>query len=96
MNKNEAEKLLNESRKKIDVLDKKILDLIIERTSLSYDIISSKQVLEMDLYDDKREQLIHNRLKNLVEDINIDQELVLEIFELLRTLSKKEQQKYLD
>lgn len=95
MNKQQAEQLLKDSRDKIDVLDKQILDLIVERTSLAQDIITSKKALEMDLFDAKREEAIHKKLKGMLGEINIDEDLVLEIFDLLATISKKEQKKYL-
>ncbi|MCD7782027.1 MAG: chorismate mutase [Methanosphaera sp.] len=96
MDKAEAEKLLSKSRERIDEIDKTILDLIVERTSLAQDIIESKQALDMDLFDAKREQNIQDRLYNLLEDKNIDKNMVLEIFDMLATMSKNEQKKYLN
>ncbi len=96
MDKKEAEILLNKSRDRIDVLDKQILDLIIERTSLAYDIASSKKALNKALFDSAREEIIHERLNNLIADVEINKEIVLEIFDLLATLSKEEQNKYLN
>lgn len=95
MNKQQAEQLLKDSRDKIDILDKQILDLIIERTSLAQDIITSKKALGMDLFDAQREEAIHKKLKSMLDEINIDENLVLEIFDLLATISKNEQKKYL-
>ena len=95
MDKIDAEILLNDSRKKIDELDDKILDLILERTSLAKDIITAKVALNKDLYDSSREEIIHNKIRNALADKEINTEKVLEIYDLLATLSKEEQKKYL-
>ncbi|WP_455646027.1 chorismate mutase [Methanosphaera sp.] len=96
MNKEEAENLLNESRDKIDALDEQILNLIIERTSLSYDIAKSKQSLNKDLFDSAREDIIHEKLYKQLAEVEINKEKVIEIFDLLATISKEEQKKYLN
>lgn len=95
MDKTEAEKLLNDSRNKIDEIDNKILDLILERTSLAKDIITSKQALNKELFDASRENIIHNKVRNAVADKEINTEKVVEIFALLAEISKEEQKKYL-
>ena len=95
MNKIEAEKLLNESREKLDVIDEKLINLILERTSLAGDIASSKKVLNKDLTDPKRENIIHDRISKLIEDKDINEEYVFEIFNILFKMSKEEQKKYL-
>ncbi|OED30885.1 chorismate mutase [Methanosphaera sp. WGK6] len=96
MDKKEAENLLNESRDKLDALDEQILNLIIERTSLSYNIAKSKQSLNKDLLDSARENIIHEKINEKLVNIEINKEKVLEIFDLLATISKEEQKKYLN
>ena len=95
MDKFEAEKLLNDSRKKIDEFDDQIINLILERTSLAKDIIKAKKILNKDLFDSSREEVIHNKIRNAVADKEINTEKVLEIFDLLADISKEEQKKYL-
>lgn len=95
MDKFEAEKLLNDSRKKIDEFDDQIINLILERTSLAKDIITAKKILNKDLFDSSREEVIHNKIRNAVADKDINTEKVLEIFDLLADISKEEQKKYL-
>ncbi len=95
MDKFEAEKLLNDSRKKIDEFDDQILNLILERTSLAKDIITAKKTLNKDLFDSSREEIIHNKIRDAVADKQINTEKVLEIFDLLASISKEEQKKYL-
>ena len=95
MDKFEAEKLLNDSRKKIDEFDDQIINLILERTSLAKDIITAKKILNKDLFDSSREEVIHNKIRNAVADKEINTEKVLEIFDLLADISKKKKKKYL-
>ncbi len=95
MDKFEAEKLLNDSRKKIDDFDDQIINLILERTALAKDIITAKKVLNKDLLDSSREEVIHNKIRKAVADKQINTEKVLEIFDLLASISKEEQEKYL-
>ena len=95
MDRIEAEKLLNDSRDKIDELDEKIIDLILERTSLAKDIIMAKKALNKEIFDSSREDIIHNKIKNALADKDISTEKVLEIFDLLASISKEEQKKYL-
>lgn len=53
-NKEDAEKLLKDSRKRIDEIDKELFDLISQRTSLAKDIALSKEYLGMPIYDKSR------------------------------------------
>lgn len=96
MDKEEARKLLEKSRDKIDVLDEQITNLIIERTSLAYDIAKSKKCLNMDLLDSARENVIHEKVNELLTGKDIDKEKIIEIFDILATMSKEEQKKYLN
>ncbi|MBQ6443960.1 MAG: chorismate mutase [Methanosphaera sp.] len=95
MDKIEAENLLNNSREKLDIIDEKLVNLIVERTSLAGDIASSKKVLNKDLSDPERESIIHERISKLIENKDIDKEHVFEIFNILFAMSKEEQKKYL-
>jgi chorismate mutase len=95
MDKIEAEKLLNDSREKLDIIDEKLINLIIERTSLAGDIACSKKVLNKDLTDPQRESIIHDKISKLIEDKNINNDYVFEIFNILFKMSKEEQKKYL-
>lgn len=96
MNKEEAENLLKDSRDKIDVLDEQIINLIVKRTSLAYDIAISKKALNKELLDTSRENIIHDKINNLLDGIDIDKDSVIEIFGILASMSKEEQKKYLD
>jgi chorismate mutase len=95
MDESEANILLNESRAKLDDIDRQLIELIVERTSIAKDIALSKKALNKDLFDSKRENIIKDRICKQIEDEDINQECVLDIFEILFTMSKKEQEKYL-
>ena len=95
MDEKEAKELLELSRNKIDKIDNEIIDLILKRTSLAKDIAKSKIVLKKDLFDSSRENAIHDKITNLLIDEEIDISKVLEIFDLLATINKEEQKKYL-
>lgn len=95
MDKTEAKKLLNDSRAKLDEIDNQLIALMVERTSLAKDIALSKKALNKDLFDAKREDIIKENICKKIENQNINQEDVLEIFTILFAMSKKEQEKYL-
>lgn len=95
MDTEEAKNLLEESRDKIDVLNEQIIDLIIERTSLAYNIAISKKALNKDLLDTQREDIIHEKINNLLIGKDVDKEKIIEIFDILVKMSKEEQKKYL-
>ena len=95
MDKKEAEILLEKSRNKIDEIDDNILGLIIERTSLSKDIITSKKALNKKLFDPTREKAIQEKILKKLSNTEINKDKVLEIFDLLAQINKEEQEKYL-
>ena len=75
-NKEEAEILLEESRKRIDEIDNALFDLISERTSLANDIVLSKDYLGMPIYDKSREDAVHQKIKRLAEENNLDVDII--------------------
>ena len=60
-NDQEAKDLLLKSRKEIDEIDNKLIDLISLRTSLAKDILHAKLYLGMEIYDKTREESIHKK-----------------------------------
>ena len=56
-NEEEAQNVLQASRKRIDEIDNDLVNLISERTSLAKDIVSAKVFLGMEIYDKSREEL---------------------------------------
>jgi len=94
-NKEEAEILLKESRKRIDEIDNALFDLISERTSLAKDIALSKDYLGMPIFDKGREDEIHEKIERLSCENGLDVDIIDQIVNMLTTLSKNEQKEIL-
>lgn len=95
MDKAEALKTLQESRKIIDQIDEEIIYLIRKRTSLAGDIVNAKIVLGMEIEDKKREDYIQDKTKKIAEQNKIDENCLKKIMKILTDLSKKEQKEIL-
>ena len=94
-NKEEAEILLKESRKRIDEIDNALFDLISERISLAKDIALSKDYLGMPIFDKSREDEIHEKVEKLSRENGLDVDIIDQIVNMLTTLSKNEQKEIL-
>ncbi len=94
-NKEEAEELLKKSRKSIDEIDNQLFDLISKRTALARDIASSKEYLEMAVFDESREQAIHNKIRRLSEEKGLDVDIINQIVDMLTILNKNAQKEIL-
>ena len=94
-NKKEAEILLEESRKRIDEIDNQLFDLISERTSLAKDIALSKDYLGMPIYDKGREEVIHQKIRRMAKENNLDEDIIDQIIDMLTILSKNKQKEIL-
>ena len=92
----DAEKLLKETRERIDLIDTQLVQLISERTALAKDVIEAKTVLNMDILDNTREDYIHGKISKLAKDYDLDEVALSQIMSILTTLSKTKQQELLD
>lgn len=95
MDKEEASRLLQESRIKIDEMDEKLINLIEKRTLLARDIVNAKLVLGIEIEDKKREAYIHDKIKQIAREKNIDEISLTSIIKILTDMSKEEQKKIL-
>jgi chorismate mutase len=95
VDKEEASRLLQESRTKIDEMDEMLIDLVEKRTLLARDIVNAKLVLGIEIEDKKREAYIHEKIKQIAREKNIDEVSLTSIIKILTDLSKKEQKKIL-
>ncbi|NYB52277.1 MAG: chorismate mutase [Methanobacteriaceae archaeon] len=95
MNRAEALKKLQSSRKRIDELDEEIIRLIKERTSLARDIAQAKMVLNMEIHDPEREEDIQHKIREIAKEQEINKDSLTQIIMILVDLSKKEQEKIL-
>ncbi len=68
MDREEASRLLQNSRMKIDEMDEKLIDLIEKRTSLARDIVNAKIVLGIEIEDKKREEYIQDKIKEIARE----------------------------
>ena len=91
----EAENLLKESRNRIDEIDNELFDLISQRTSLANDIVLAKDYLGMPIYDKSREDAIHEKVRRVSEEKNLDVDIIDQIVNMLTILSKNEQKEIL-
>lgn len=94
-NKEEAEELLEKSRKRIDEIDNELFDLISQRTSLAKDIALSKEYLEMPIFDKSREEEVHRKIESYAEEKGLDVDIISRIVDILTILNKNEQEKIL-
>ena len=92
----DAQNVLEKSRKRIDEIDNDLVNLISDRTSLAKDIVSAKVFLGMEIYDKSREAQVHAKVNKLAEDLNIDKDILSDIMDMLTTLSKNRQKEILE
>ncbi len=95
VDREEALRLLQNSRIKIDKMDEKLIDLIEKRTSLARDIVNAKLVLGIEIEDKKREEYIQAKIKEIAKKKKIDEVSLTRIIKILTDMSKKEQKKIL-
>jgi chorismate mutase len=95
VDKEEASRLLQKSRIKIDEVDEQLIDLIEERTLLARDIVNAKLVLGIEIEDKKREAYIHDKIKQIAREKKIDEVSLTNIIKILTDMSKEEQKKIL-
>ena len=95
MDREEASRLLQDSRIKIDEMDEMLIDLIEKRTSLARDIVKAKMVLGIAIEDKKREEYIQVKIKEIASEKKIDEVSLTRIIKILTDMSKEEQKKIL-
>ena len=95
MDREEASRMLQNSRKKIDEMDEMLIDLIEKRTSLARDIVKAKIVLGIEIEDKNREEYIQDKIKEIAREKKIDEVSLTRIIKILTDMSKEEQKKIL-
>ena len=95
MNEEEANELLQKSRKRIDEIDNDLVNLIDERTALAKDVVKAKKFLGMEIYDKSREDEVHNQVLELAKEKDIDGDILTIIMNMLAMLSKNKQKELL-
>lgn len=86
---------INASREAIDRIDAQIVRLFEERMLVSRDVALYKQANHQDILNPERERIVLKNRTAQLQDHSFDQDLI-ELFEKLMALSKKEQFRFLD
>ena len=92
----EAQDVLQLSRKRIDEIDNDLVNLISERTSLARDIVFAKTFLGMEIYDKSREDEVHAKVNKLAQEKQVDGDILGDIMNMLTILSKNKQKEILE
>ena len=79
-------------RRKIDRLDDQLIDIIVERLSLTLDIGEIKEEINLNITDNNREQEIINRMSQSLNG-RLNPKEIEKIFNLIFQISKKIQKK---
>ncbi|MCX7831967.1 MAG: chorismate mutase [Actinobacteria bacterium] len=73
---------INELRSKVDEIDRKIVELLNERTRLVREIIKIKKENRLSLYDPKREEEIFEKIRN-ANPGDLYNEALIDIYETI-------------
>ena len=88
-NKINVDLLLKNERSTIDRLDTKLVNILIERFSVTKRIGLIKAEHNIETYDRNREKMQLEALEKLIEDSDVDREFIVKLMELITTESKK-------
>jgi len=83
---------IKDFREKIDRLDDQLIDIIVERLSLTLDIGEIKEEINLNITDNNREQEIINRMTQRLKG-RLNPKEIEKIFNLIFQISKKIQKK---
>ena len=83
---------IKDFRRKIDRLDDQLIDIIVERLSLTLDIGEIKEEINLNITDNNREQEIINRMTQRLNG-RLNPKEIEKIFNLIFQISKKIQKK---
>ena len=83
---------IKDFREKIDRLDDQLIDIIVERLSLTLDIGEIKEEINLNITDNNREQEIINRMTQRLNG-RLNPKEIEKIFNLIFQISKKLQKK---
>lgn len=83
---------LDDIRKKIDVIDDEILLSISKRMKLVEQIARIKKEEGINILDEKREEVIYNRIMEEAEKVGLKPENAKKIFERIVEMSRKKQE----
>jgi len=82
-------KIISSHRKKVDIIDQKLIRLLAERFNITREIISLKKKNGLAVKDGSREEAILKEVAKLAKKMKIDPEFVVNIFKQILKESKK-------
>ena len=88
-NKINVDLLLKKERSTIDRLDTTMVNILIERFSVTKRIGLIKAEHDIETYDRDREKMQLKALEKLIEDSDVDREFIVKLMKLITTESKK-------
>ena len=88
-NKINVDLLLKNERSTIDRLDATMVNILIERFSVTKRIGLIKAEYDIDTYDRDREKMQLKALEKLIEDSDVDREFIVKLMKLITKESKK-------
>ena len=87
---------LDEIRKKIDKIDREIIDLVAQRYALMPYVAEYKKRNNIPIKDEDREKLIFNKLRQLAIEKQVNPLLIHEIYKMIIDESCIIQKRYLE
>lgn len=84
---------INELRKEIDKINSNILDLLLERQNISFEIAKYKSKNNLPIVDKNREKIILDNIASKAVKIGLNSDTVKDIFIKIMELSKDFQEK---
>lgn len=84
---------LNALRRRIDTVDRKIMDLVATRITLAKEVGRLKREQNLTVIDTKREDTILSAVRNSAKKLGIPETLAMKIIHLLISYSKKVQKR---
>ena len=86
---------LSEHRKKIGVIDEKIIRLIDQRNKIAKNVFDAKKREGLGISDPEQERLVLGRAMDLATELNLDAGAIKDIFTILIRMSLQKQHEFL-
>ncbi len=83
---------LKNLREQIDVINDRIVDLLVKRYHISEEVVNYKMEINKPIFDKERENEIYKSIEEKLEDVNYKDEIT-EVFNTIIKTSKEVQKK---
>jgi len=88
--------MLQDYRKQIDKLDKKLIEILAERFSVTHEVGLYKKENNLPPLDAEREKEMMEKRTKFSEALGLDEDFIIEIFRLITSKSKQNHRKIID